>query len=327
MNRRSLLLAASSWLALARAGAALAQSKQAPILIGWLAVGSREGERHWLAAFKEGFAALGWKEGSDFRLEGRWADGRIAELQRLAEELAAKRPALIVAAPSISVRAAANAAPQTPIVQANGDPLATGLVTSLARPGGMITGVSNVNIDISEKYLELLLVAAPKLRRIGFLADPTTPLHDAAVRAAQRSIEHHRVEGRFADAARPEDIEPAVSRLAKEGAQGLILLPSTWLLVERQRVVSLVRAHRWPLAAGQREWAEAGALLSYGADRTPLYRRAAYYVDRILKGAKPGDLPIEQPTKFELVVNAKTAKALGLNLTPELLRRADEVIE
>ena len=282
---------------------------------------------HWLGAFKEGFAALGWKEGSDFRLEERWADGRIARLQPLAEELAARTPALIVAAPSISVRAAATAAPQTPIVQANGDLSATGLVTSLARPGGMITGLSNVNSEISEKYLELLLTAAPTLRRVGFLADPTAPVYGAAVRAAQRSVEHHRVEGRYADAARPEDIEPAVSRLAKEGSQALVLLPSGWLGTERQRVVGLARAHRWPLVAGQREWAEAGALLTYGPDRTALYRRAAYYVDRILKGARPGDLPIEQPTKFELVVNVKTAKKLGLRLTPELLRRADEVLQ
>ena len=245
----------------------------------------------------------------------------------LAEELAATKPALIVAAPSGAVRAAAKAAPTTPIVQANGDPLAAGLVTSLARPGGMITGVSNVNVDINEKLLELLLVAAPKLRRVGFLVDPTVAAYGATVRAAKRSIEHHRVEAHFAEAARPEDLESAISRLAKEGAQALIVLTSGWFVAERQRVINLARAHRWPLIAGSREFAEEGALLSYGVDRTALYRRAAYYVDRILKGAKPGDLPIELPTKFDLVVNAKTAKALGLGITSELLLRADKVIE
>jgi putative ABC transport system substrate-binding protein len=131
----------------------LAQSKQTPILIGWLASGSRESDGHWLAAFKEEFAALGWKEGSDFRLEERWADGRIARLQPLAEELAAKKPALIVAAPSQSVAAAAKVAPKTPTVQANGDPLATGLVTSLARPGGMITRLNNVNAKSTKSCL------------------------------------------------------------------------------------------------------------------------------------------------------------------------------
>jgi putative ABC transport system substrate-binding protein len=147
------------------------------------------------------------------------------------------------------------------------------------------------------------------------------------VRAAQRSIGRHRVEARFTEAARPEDLERAISRLAKDGAQALILLSSSWFVAERQRVVSLVRAHHWPLIGGLHEFAEEGALLSYGADRTALYRRAAYYVDRILKGTKPGDLPIELPTKFELVVNAKTAKALNLSITSELLPRADKVIQ
>jgi putative ABC transport system substrate-binding protein len=324
--RRAVLLAAAAWLALAWTGAVRAQSKQ-PILIGWLNTASRESSGHYLTAFKEGFAALGWKDGSDFRLEERWADGRVERLQSLADELAAKEPALIVAAPVPAVAAAAKAAPKTPIVLANGNPLATGLVISLARPGGMITGLSNVNTETDEKLLELLLAAAPELRRIGFLADPTLPSYDVAVRGARRSMEHHRVDARFAEAARPEDIEPAISRLAQEGAQALILLSSSWFVTERQRLVSLARLHSWPLIANQREFAEEGALLSYGVDRTALYRRAAYYVDRILKGTKPGDLPIEQPTKFELVINMKTAKARGLTVPQSLLLRADEVIQ
>jgi putative ABC transport system substrate-binding protein len=327
-TRRALLLAVAGWPLLAMVDTVSAQQKNAPVLVGWLDLGSRKLSEHRLAAFKEGFAALGWKEGTDYRLEERWADGSLARLQPLAKELAAKMPALIVAAPGQSTAAAAKAAPKTPIVQANGDPMMIGLVTSLARPGGMVTGVSNINSDINEKFLELLLAAAPNLKRVGFLLDPTNhSMYGASLGAARRSSEEHRIEARYAEAARPEDIEPAILRLAKEGAQALVVLSSGWFVAERRRIVGLALQQRWPTIASQREFAEAGALLSYGADRTALYRRAATYVDKILKGAKPGDLPIEQPTKFELVVNAKSAKALGLTMTSELLLRADRVIE
>jgi putative ABC transport system substrate-binding protein len=144
---------------------------------------------------------------------------------------------------------------------------------------------------------------------------------------ARRSVAQHSVEARFAEAAIPDEIEPALARLAKEGVQALIVMPSPTFSTEPQRVVKFAQAHRWPLIVARREFAEAGALLSYGTDRLALTRRAAYYVDRILKGAKPGDLPIEQPTKFELVINMKTAKALGLEIPRELAVRADRVIE
>jgi len=306
----------------------LAQSKQAPVLIGWLNGGSRERSGHLFAAFKEGLAALGWKEGSRFVIEERWANGRIERLQPLAQELAAKMPVVIVAAPSTAVRAAAKGAPNTPIVMASGgDPVASGLVASLARPGGMVTGVTNISTELTEKYLELLLAAAPKSRRVGFLFDATTinfPSHKENVR---RSVAQHPVEARYAEVARPEEIEAAISRLAKEGAQALVVFPSQTFTVERRRIVDLALAHRWPVIAGQREWADEGALLTYGADASANYRRAAYYVDRILKGTKPGDLPIEQPTRFELVINLKTARALKLEISRELAVRADRVIE
>ena len=325
-NRRNLLvvLGATAVAPLA----VLAQSKQAPVLIGWLNGGSREASGHLLAAFKEGLAALGWKEGSQVVIEERWANGRGERLQSLAQELAAKRPAVMVAAPGTAVRAAAIGAPKTPLVMATGgDVVAPGLVKSLARPGGMVTGVTNISTELAEKFLELLLAAAPKLRRVGFLRDPTTLNADLVKEAARRSIAQHSVDARFAEAARPEEIEAAISRLEKEGAQALVVFPSQTLLVERRRIVKLALARRWPVIAGQREWAEEGALLSYGVDPSSNYRRAAYYVDRILKGTKPGDLPIERPTKFELVLNLKTAKALKLEVSRELAVRADEVIE
>jgi len=323
---RKFLIAAAAWPALAWTGAVLAQSKH-PILIGWLNGGSREANGHLFAAFKEGLAALGWKEGSQVVVEERWANGRTERLQPLAQELAAKKPAVIVAGPSLAVTAAANAAPKTPIVIAAGDPLAAGLVSNLARPGGMITGVSNIVSQVSEKHLELLLDAVPKLRRIGFLGDLTNPTYAVMMETARRSVAQHSVDARFAEVARPEEIEAAISRLAKEGAQALVVLPSQTFNVERRRILKLALAHRWPVIAWQREWADEGALLTYGVDISTNYRRAAYYVDRILKGAKPGDLPIEQPTRFELVVNLKTAKAIGLTISQSLLFRADKVIE
>lgn len=327
MNTRRDLLIALGVAAIAPR-AVLAQSKQRPVLIGWLNTASRESSGHFLVAFKDGLAALGWKEGPQVVIEERWVEGRYARVQFVAEELAAKKPAVIVAGPLQSVVAAAKAAPKTPIVQAaGGDLVAAGLATSLARPGGMVTGLTNIADVLSEKYLELLLEAAPKLRRVGFLADPGNLNLPLILQAVRRSIAKRPIEARFAEATRPEEIEPAISRLAKEGAQALVLISSAMFRDERRRIMKLALARRWPMVAGQVGWAESGALLSYNADTLAEYRRAAYYVDRILKGAKPGDLPIEQPTKFELAVNMKTAKALGITIPPSILVRADRVIE
>ena len=328
VRRRQFLFAAVTWPALAWTGVVLAQMKS-PILIGWLHAESRGAGGNFLADFKEGMAALGWKEGSNYILEERWADGRADRLQPLAEELAARKPALIVAAPTNATAAAAKAAPKTPIVQANGgSPVDRELAASLARPGGMVTGVTNLTIEIHEKFLELLLAAAPKLQRVGFLVDLNLPRHAAFMKDARRSAEQHRVEARFAEVARPGEIEPAMTRLAMDGVEGLVALPDGGVFTtNRRRIVTFALAQRWPLIAGPSAWIEDGALLSYGADRRALHRRAAHYVDRILKGAMPGGLPIEQPTKFELVINMKTAKALGIKIPQTVLLRADRVIE
>jgi len=327
-TRRALILAAAAWPALAWTDAAFGQSKKPPVLIGWLHPGSRIMSRRSLTAFKEGMAALGWKEGSNYALEERWADGRVDRLPALAEELAARKPALIVASIAATA-AAAKAAPNVPVVQAQGgSPVNTGLAASLARPGGMVTGVTNIVTEVSEKYLEMLLAAAPKVKRIGFLADPASAGYAAHMKNARRAIEHYGVEARFAEVAKAEEIEPALARLAKEGVQGLVILPSAGLFVaERRRIVKLALAQRWPIIAGPSGFVEEGALLSYSADASALFRRSAYYVDRILKGAKPGDLPIEQPMKFELVLNMKTAKALGIKIPNSILVQVTRVIE
>jgi putative ABC transport system substrate-binding protein len=327
-RRRAVLFVAAAWPALGWAGAVFGQSKPAPILIGWLATSTRETNARSIGAFTEGLAALAWKEGQQFVIEERLADGRTDRLYFLAEVLAAKKPALIVTVTAQATAAATKMAPQTPIVMATGaDPVISGFATSLARPGGMITGLSNVTADVAEKYLELLLAAAPKLKRIGFLADSNNPTRSSLLKAAQRSAEVLRVEARIVEIANPEDIEPAISRLAKEGAQALVVMSSPTLSGERPRILKLALALRWPVIASARIWTANGVLVSYGVDVLESFRRAAYYADRILKGAKPGDLPFEQPTKIELVINLKTAKALGLTIPQSLLLRADEVIQ
>ncbi|MGH8699694.1 MAG: ABC transporter substrate-binding protein [Burkholderiales bacterium] len=324
-TRRAFILAAAAWPALFWTEAPLAQTKQ-PILIGWLSLVSRDSGAHTLAELKEGLAALGWKEGSQVVIEERWANGARERLQPLAQELAAKKPALIVASALTSAIEAVKGAPNVPIVMASGgDPVAAGLAKSLARPGGMVTGVTSLTINVTEKYLELLLAAAPKLKRVGFLTDSRIGARALRIEAARRSVARHAVEARFAEAAGLEDIEQAISRLAKDGAQGLVVIGNFW--IERRHIVKLALAQRWPVIAGNRETVEDGALLGYSSVQSENYRRTAYYVDRILKGAKPGDLPIEQPTRFELVINLKTARALKLEISRELAVRADSVVE
>jgi putative ABC transport system substrate-binding protein len=277
---------------------------------------------------KERMAALGWKDGLNYVVEERWGEAQVKRLPALAEELKAAKPSVIVAVLGPSVIAAAKAAPNVPVVQVQGEsPVAYGLAASLARPGGMVTGVINVITEVSEKYLELLLEAAPKLKRIGFLVDSSHVRRAAHMEMVRRSATRFAVEARFAEAAKPEEIDPAITHLAKEGVQGLVVMPSTWFTSERRRIVKLALAQRWPIIAGPSTFADNGALLTYSADAAANFRRAADYVDRILKGTKPGDLPIEQPTKFELVVNMKTAKALGITFPPSIMLQATRVIE
>lgn len=328
MNRRHMLIVVTAWPALACAGAALGQSKRTPVSIGWLHTDSRDGSGHLLAAFTEALAILGWKGGSEVVIHDRWADGRIERLQSLAVELATKKPAVIVAFPTQSVGAAAKAAPKVPIVQAAGaDPVLVGLAASLAQPGGMVTGLSNINTDLAEKYLELLLTAAPQLRRVGFLMDSTNFARVAQMEAARRSIARYPIEASFAEAGKLEEVETALSSLAGKGVQGLIVIASPLFVFERRRIIKFALERRWPLIAARHEFPADGALLSYGPDIVAQFRRAADFVHRILKGARPGDLPIEQPTTLELVMNRKTAKLLGLTISPTLLLQVDRVID
>lgn len=324
--RRRWLAAGAAWPALAWTGALRAQANP-PVVIGWLGAGSREATLLWIDDFNEGMSSLGWKLGTHYVLEVRQAQGRVDGLPALAQELAAKKPAVIVAMPSEAVRAAARAAPTTPIVRASGDSPLAGLVASLARPGGMVTGLSTLTDELTLKVVELLVESMPKLQRVGFVADPTSPGRDVNVNNARGAAERFRFKAFIADMARPEDIEPAMARLAKDKVQALVLLPFTSTGEQHTKIMQLAMAQRWPVVGAGTWIPRQGGLLGYGPGRVALARRTAYYVDRILKGAKLADLPIEQPTTFDLVLNLKTAKVLGIVLPQSMLIRATEVIE
>ena len=191
----------------------------------------------------------------------------------------------------------------------------------------MITGFSNISTDITEKHLELLLAFVPKVRRVGFLTDARNVNLALMIKGAERSVAQRAIEARFAEAARADEIEPAMARLAKEGVQALVVFASPLFSGERRRIVTLALARRWPMIGPNSDFANVGALLSYGADGVANYRRAAIFVDKILKGAKPGELPMEQPTTLDLVVNAITARALGLAIPHAIEIMATKVIE
>ncbi len=304
---------------------ALAQRQgKPPPLIGWLSLQARS---ELLSALKDGLAGMGLNEGADYRIEQRWSDDQFDRLALLAEELAAMRPSIIVTFPGSVAAVAAKAAPTTPIVVPIGELRAGGLVANLAHPGGMITGISNITGDTTEKYLEYLTTIMPQIKRVGFLADSTNLAREAFREAAHRSVMRFSVEDTYEEVARSGEIEQAYQKLARQGVQALIVVSSSILINARRHVIELASAQRWPIIAWSSEWAKDGALLSYGVDNFANFRRAAYYIDRILKGTNPGDLPVEQPVKLELVINAKTAKTLGLAIPPSLLALADEVIE
>jgi putative ABC transport system substrate-binding protein len=325
-NRRKLVIVLGATASLPQA--VFAQAKKPPVVIGFLH--SATASERTVAAFKEGMAAHGWRDGVTYVLEVRMAQGNIERLPALIQELVAKKPAVIVAAVGATV-AAAKAAPNIPIVQAlGGSPVDWGLAASLARPGGMVTGVTNIPTELSAKYLELLLAADPKIKRVGFLVDAKSTIYDRFMKHAQRGIDHYRIDARIALVHERDELDAKLTQLAKEEIQGLVIGPTGGLFTakpERERIVKFALAQRWPVVAGPRVFVEAGALLSYSADTAAQYRRAAYFVDRILKGAKPGDLPIEQPMTFDLVVNQTTAKALGLPLSPEITVRATQLIQ
>ncbi len=326
-NRRRLVAALS--LAGSLPFAVVAQVRNPPTVIGVLFAGARGIDGGLLGTFHSAMTELHWKENSDYVMLARWAEGARERLPSMAKDLAQQGAVLILTTTASATTAAAKAVPKIPVVQITGSsPVARGLAATLGRPGGMVTGLTNLDVGVSEKYLEILLAAAPFLNRVGFLIDRNAPSQARYVSNAQRAIKHFRIDARIAELAKTEEVEPAIASMVKEGVQGLVVVPTGTLFSSVQhRIIALALLHRLPMIGSRRMFAEQGALLSYSADLSYNYRRAADYVDRILKGAQPGSLPIEQPTTFELVVNLKTAKALGLTMPPEIMVQATRVIQ
>jgi putative ABC transport system substrate-binding protein len=274
--------------------------------------------------FLQGLRELGWIERQNLIIERRSAEGNLERLPDLAAELVRLRVEIIVAGDSAAIDPARQATKTLPIVMTvSGDPVGAGFVVSLGRPGGNITGLTNVSPELAGKRLELLREFVPRLGRVAVLGEPRHPDWQAlaaATAALGVQLQPLQVSSR-------DEFEDAFRLAASQGAGGLIVLPSPLTNLSRTRLVALAKSSRLPAVYALREYVEAGGLIAYGPNIPAMYHRAASYVDKILKGAKPADLPIEQPTKFELVINPKTAKALGLTIPQTLLLRADQIIE
>jgi len=277
--------------------------------------------------FRRGLREHGWVEGQNIAVERRFAEGKTERFPELAAELVRLQVDVIVTGGSQTARAAKEATRTIPIVMAvSGDPVGSGLVASLARPGGNITGLSIQATEVGGKRLELLKEAVPQASRIAVLWNAAEPGKELEWQDTQRAAQALGVTLHSVEVRGPEDFDRAFAAIARERPDALLTFSDPLTLQHQRRIVDFATQNRLPLMSEGKEFAEAGGLMTYGASLPALFRRAAYYVDRILKGAKPADLPVEQPMKFELVINLKTAQALGLTLPSILLFQADEVI-
>ena len=319
VRRRQFLVAAGAlWVAPV---VAQAQKGAKPYRIGVLNVDPDE-------SFQQSLRELGYVEGRDVVFENRDTKGRSERVDDLALDLVRLKVDVIVAFYPAAVLSAKRATATIPIVMVNTpDPVQLGLVASLARPGGNITGLTTLTVDLSTKQLQFLKEAVPRASRVALLWSPDNPWHPVAVKALKTSSHSQGLQLQVLQVRGPDAFDGAFHAMSTERAQALLVLADPMMFAHRQRLADLAIEHRLPMMGNVRAYAGAGSLMSYWADRTDLSRRAASYVDRILKGAKPGDLPIEQPTKFELVINLQTAKTLGITIPQSLLLRADRVIE
>jgi ABC-type uncharacterized transport system substrate-binding protein len=283
---------------------------------------------HALEAFRQGLRDLGWVEGRNIVIEYRWTEGRFDRLPSLVEELVRLKVDLIVAPTSIYTGAAKRATSTIPIVFAShADPIGSGHVTSLARPGTNATGLTVVMSETMAKSLELLKGAVPGLTRVAVIWDPATPSHAPAMKAVEATGRALGLRLQPLAVRSVTEFDSAFSAIVQERAGAVLVLSTPLFMGGAKRLAELAMTHKLPTMFGPREHVEAGGLMSYSPDRADLYRRAAIYVDKILKGANPADLPVQQATKFELVINLKTAKALGLTIPQSMLVRADQIIE
>ena len=310
--------------------APLAAEAQAPAKvprIGFLSPLSLSGDTR-LESFLQGLRELGYVDGKTIAIEFRFAEGKPERLPALAAELVRLKVDVIVATAQAATEAVKQATGTIPIVFAVvGDPVAVGLVASLARPGGNITGLASVAPDVVGKQLQLLKEVAPKISQVAILQNPNNPGHPVVLRQAEAAARALGMQLHLLQARTPAEIDAAFAAMRSQRVGGVLVGRDALVLTQRTQIAALAAKNRLPAIYGFRENAETGGLMAYGANVSAMYRRAATYVDKILKGAKPADLPVEQPTKFELVINLKTAKALGLTIPQSLLQRADEVIQ
>ncbi len=328
MNRRRFLRTLGASLLAAPLAADAQQAGNVP-RIGFLSLTSPSDRPLLFDAFRQGLRELGWVEGQNIVIAYRYAEGRVDRLPGLAAELVRIKVDVIVSWGTQGVTAARNATETIPVVMiAVRDPVGIGLMASLARPGGNVTGVSGyAGLEIVAKQLELLKEIVPKIRRVAILSNPTNAYHQLAIKEVNVVARSLGVQLQLLEARGPNEFDGAFAAMAKERVGALLVLSDAMLNSHRVRLADLAARSRLPAAYGVRESVEAGGLMSYGPSFLDLFRRSAAYVDKILKGAKPADLPVEQPTKFELVINLKAARSIGLTIPQQVLSRADQLIE
>jgi|HubBroStandDraft_6_1064221.scaffolds.fasta_scaffold17414_5 putative ABC transport system substrate-binding protein len=326
MRRREFLLLLGGAMTAARA---LSAQQKAMRVIGFLSGISPAGAAPFVAEVRRGLREAGYVEDQNLAIEYRWAEGRHDRLPALAEDLVGRNVDVILASGGdLSARAAKNATSTIPIVFAvGGDPVEEGLVSSLARPGGNLTGVSVLAVELNPKRVELLSELLPQTSLIALLVNPNSPNAERVVRDIQDAAHAKGLQLQILKASTESDIDTAFATLVQQHAGALLIAGDQFFFTQREQLIALASRYAVPVIYEQRELAEAGGLISYGTKRMAAFHEVGIYLGKILKGAKPADLPVQQPTKFELVINLKTAKAVGLTVPQSILARADEVIE
>jgi putative ABC transport system substrate-binding protein len=327
MKRRSLLIAGALAPVAARAQIFGERQKKIGVLLSYSPDDMVARAR--LAAFRTGLASRGWEEGGNFATQVRWAEGDPQRAMDLAKELVSQAPDLIVTNSTPVTEAVMHQTRSIPVVfVVVSDPVGSGFVKTLARPGGNATGLINIESSLAEKWIEVLAQAAPHIRRAGVMFNPkTAPYAEYYLPRLNAAAERLGITSFISTVTKPKDIEEAVLELSRDRRSGLVVMTDSFNFVNRNTTIAACAKRRVPAVYYESNMVADGGLVSYGVDIMDLFRRAAAYVDRILRGAKPAELPVEQPSKFELYINAKTAKALKLAIPQELLLRADKVVE